>query len=74
MVRKFMVFAAAASLAIGSIAASAAEVDRAPSSLTKAESLSGEGDAAFYVLALLVAVAAIVIIASNDGDDEPASP
>jgi|GEM_PF-2311831 len=74
MVRKFIVSAAAASLVTVSMGASAAEADRVSSSVAGAESLAGENDAPFYLMGLLLAIAALVIITSNDGDDEPASP
>jgi len=74
MVRKIIVSAAAASLVTVSVAAGAADANRVSSSVENAEALAGSNDGPFYVMALLLAIGALVIITSNDGGDEPASP
>lgn len=73
MLRKIVLSAAAASLATASVSAQAAEVERASSGVTDAESMVGEGASMFYLLGFLAALAALVVLASEDGNS-PASP
>ena len=72
LLKKVLMSASAASLAISPVALSAAPVERASQSASETSELGGPG----LIIAVIAGIAIIVgiVIAASDDDDEPFSP
>jgi len=65
--------AALAALSLVAAPAAAAQPTRTPTSIDEAEALGG-GNAVAWIIAGLIAIAAIIYLTDDDDDDVPVSP